>query len=73
MNIDSFSFTTSQTAAAGDITGDGKTDSADAVALQKHLLTIKSLTAEQAAIADLSGDGKLTAVDLTLLKRLILK
>ena len=71
MNLDSFSFKTGK--AAGDITGDGKTDAADAAALQKHLLTIKALTADQAAIADMNGDNKLTAADLALLKRLILK
>ena len=71
MNIDSFKFTTSK--AAGDVDGDGKCAAADAVALQKHLLTQKALTAAQAAAADLNGDGKLTSADLTLLKRLLLK
>jgi len=56
----------------GDVNLDGDVNIADAVALQKHLLTIKALNAEQAAIADLNGDRRLTAVDLTLLKRLLL-
>ena len=70
MNVDSFRFTT--TLKAGDITGDGKTDTSDLTALLNHLLTKKSLTAEQAAIADLNGDKKLTAADLSLLRRLLL-
>ena len=71
MNLDSFSFKTDKT--AGDVNGDGAVTVADAVALQKHLLTIKALTASQAAIADINGDGRLTATDLTLLKRILLK
>ena len=71
MNIDSFSFKTGKI--AGDVNGDGAATVADAVALQKHLLTIKELTAAQAAAADLNGDGKLTATDLALLKRILLK
>ena len=71
INIDSFSFKTGKI--AGDVNGDGAATVADAVALQKHLLTIKELTAAQAAAADLNGDGKLTATDLALLKRLLLK
>lgn len=57
----------------GDINADGKCDSADAVLLQKHLLTIEFLNEEKAKIADLDKNGKLEASDLALLKQNILK
>lgn len=53
---------------AGDINADGKCDRADAVLLQKYLLTTGTLTADQAKIADMNGDNKLTGADLTRLK-----
>jgi len=56
----------------GDVDQNGKTEIADAVLLQKYLLTSGSLTADQAKAADLNADGKLTAVDLTLLKRILI-
>ncbi len=71
MNVDKFRFETS--IVEGDVNGDGKTDHADAAALQKHLLTVRELTAEEAARADINGDGKLTGVDLSLLKQIILR
>lgn len=57
----------------GDINADGKCDSADAVLLQKHLLTIEFLNEEKAKIADLDKNGKLEASDLALLKQNILR
>ena len=54
---------------AGDLNGDGACNSADAVLLQKYLLTTGTLTTDQAQIADMNKDGKLSASDLTLLKR----
>lgn len=56
-------------AVKGDVDQNGKTEIADAVLLQKYLLTSGSLTADQAAAADLNADGKITSADLTLLKR----
>ena len=54
---------------AGDINADGACNSADAVMLQKYLLTTGTLTADQAKIADMNKDNKLTGADLTQLKR----
>lgn len=59
-------------AVKGDVNGDGKCAVDDAVLLQKHLLTIKSLDSTQAARADLDSNSRLTSADLTLLKRLLL-
>ena len=58
-------------AVRGDVNGDGACDLADAVALQKYLIT-DSKTLKSADAADLNGDGKLNGKDLTLLKRIIL-
>ena len=56
----------------GDINGDGACTVADAVMLQKYLLTTGTLTADQAKIADMNEDGRLDGGDLTLLKQHIL-
>ena len=53
----------------GDIDGDGAVRTADAVLLQRFLLTVD---AEIAEAADISGDGRINAADLTLLKRILL-
>ncbi|MBQ8923076.1 MAG: family 43 glycosylhydrolase [Oscillospiraceae bacterium] len=53
----------------GDVNADGTVNGADAVMLQKWLLTEGELTDPQAA--ELTGDGRLNASDLTELKRLI--
>ncbi len=71
MNVDSFTFSTDLM--IGDINQDGEVSVADAVMMQKHILTIKSLTEEQCALADIDGNGKINAVDLTLLKRILLR
>ena len=70
LNLDAFVFESGT--AAGDVNGDGVCNLADLVAVQKHLLTMKTLSADQAAIADLNGDNRITAADLSALKRLIL-
>ena len=57
---------------AGDINKDNKCDLADAVMLQKYLLTTGTLTEEQAKIADMDHDGKLESADLSQLKAAIL-
>ena len=56
----------------GDVNADGTVSLADAVMLQKYLLT-QSSTVSDASAADLDADGKLTARDLTRLKQLLLK
>ena len=60
-------------AANGDLNADGAADKQDVLLLQKHLLTVRELTAEEAPRADINGDGKLTGVDLSLLKQIILR
>lgn len=58
-------------AGAGDVNADGSVTAADAVALQRYLLTAdRSLRDPNAA--DINRDGRLDAADLTLLKRLLL-
>ncbi|MGN0593425.1 MAG: dockerin type I repeat-containing protein, partial [Ruminococcus sp.] len=55
----------------GDINQDGKTTITDAVALQKYLITLKTLTSEQLSLADINGDGRVNTFDLSLLKQLL--
>ncbi|MBR3269136.1 MAG: dockerin type I repeat-containing protein [Oscillospiraceae bacterium] len=55
----------------GDVNDDGAVTVADAVMLQKYLLTEGELTNRKNA--DLNADGKLSAADLTFLKRILLK
>ena len=56
----------------GDLNADGKCSIADAVMLQKYLLTSGTLTADQAKAADINKDQKLDSADLSRLKNLIL-
>lgn len=58
-------------AVRGDVSADGVCDHADAVLLQKYLLTEVSVLPDWRA-GDLDGNGELNAGDLTLLKRLLL-
>lgn len=55
----------------GDVNADGICSVADAVALQKYLLTAQKALANWRA-GDLDGDNVITAKDLTMLKRLLL-
>ncbi|MBQ8921280.1 MAG: RICIN domain-containing protein [Oscillospiraceae bacterium] len=59
-------------AAAGDVNADGQTDRADALALQRYLLTLETALPDPQA-ADVNGDGRLTGEDLTMLKRSLLQ
>jgi hypothetical protein len=52
----------------GDLNSDNTLTMTDAVLLQKHLLTLKDLTAEQLKLADMNSDGKVNIFDLALLK-----
>ena len=56
----------------GDVNADGKCDIADAVLLQKYLLTIETALPDWNA-GDPDGNGKLNAADLTLLKRMLMQ
>ena len=55
---------------AGDVSGDGSINAADAVLLQKMLLTMEPLNREA---ADLNGDQNVNVSDLTVLKRILLQ
>ena len=55
----------------GDLTGDGKVTSADAVLLVRSLSELEQLTDEQLLSADMNGDGKITAADSVALVRLL--
>ena len=54
----------------GDVNADGKCDTADAVLLQKYLLTIETGLPDWKA-GDMDENGTLNTADLTLLKRII--
>ena len=54
-------------AVKGDVNGDGKFGTADAVALCKYLVTEGKL--KDASAADYNSDGVINAADLTLMKR----
>ena len=57
---------------AGDVNADGSFDTADAVLLQKWLLTEKK-NLPNWKTADFSDDNQLNAADLTLMKRTLMK
>ena len=56
----------------GDINADGKCGIADAVLLQKYLLTLETDLPNRKA-GDLDQNGTLNAADLTLMKQLLMK
>ncbi len=56
----------------GDLNGDGKVNSKDIAAMQKHITEAKLLEDEMLVYADLSGDGKVNSRDIALLQRKIL-
>ena len=56
----------------GDLNTDGKCDIADAVLLQKYLLTIETKLPNWKA-GDPDENGTLNAADLTLMKQLLMK
>ncbi len=70
--LNAYPYSYAKSRVTGDLNGDGKCSIADAVLLQKHLLTAENLPQGVFAAADLSGDKKVTAADFTLLKRLVL-
>ena len=56
---------------AGDVNADGTVNSADAVLLQKYLLTEETALPDRIA-ADIDRNGVLSASDLAMLKRILL-
>ena len=55
-----------------DLTGDGTLTCIDAIAMQKYLLGLDTLTKSQRAAADMNLDGRVNAFDAALLKRSLL-
>ncbi len=55
-----------------DVNADGKCDIADAVLLQKYLLTVETVLPDWQT-GDMDENGTLNAIDLTLLKRLLMQ
>ncbi len=55
-----------------DLTGDGVLTCTDAIAMQKYLLGLGSLTKAQRAAADLNMDGRVNAFDYAMMKRSLL-
>ena len=55
----------------GNINQDTSITLLDAVLLQKHLLSLRFLTAEQMQLADINGDGVVNVFDMSLLKTLL--
>ncbi len=59
-------------ATVGDLNGDGATNIADGVILQKYLIGKSNISEEYAKKADLNGDNQLDIFDLVLLKKVII-
>ena len=57
----------------GDITGDGKVDTLDLVALQKYLHKRLAFNDAKYAAADVDGNGEVDVFDLGTMKRMLLK
>ncbi len=55
--------TSSNTRLDGDVTGDGKVNAADALAILRYAVHKTDLTAEQQAVADLNHDNAINAAD----------
>lgn len=58
-----FDYITTELVVKGDVTGNGKLDLYDAIAICKHIMGMTKLTAEQAKVADITGDGKIDLYD----------
>ena len=57
---------------AGDSTGDGKIDSADLLAIRKHLLEVDKLTEFKFEAADVNYDNKIDSADLLIVRKYLL-
>lgn len=57
----------------GDVTGDKKVTVADAVAIQKSLAKMTTLTDVQKKAADVTGDGKVTVADAVKIQKFVAK
>jgi hypothetical protein len=57
----------------GDVSGDGKINSADAVLVMKASLRLITLTSAQETAADVNGDGKVNSADAVLIMKYSLR
>lgn len=58
-----FDYITTVLVVKGDVTGNGKLDLYDAIAICKDIMGIAKLTAEQQKVADITGDGVINLYD----------
>jgi len=56
----------------GDVNGDGKISTLDAVLIQRYILEYEQLTEQQLACADLNSDGRISVADVVLVLRAVL-
>lgn len=68
-----FDYITTALVVKGDVTGNGKLDLYDAIAICKHIMGMTKLTAEQEKVADITGDGVIDLYDAIEIARALLK
>ena len=56
----------------GDLSGDGKINSADILKIRLHLLNTNLLSGAYKEAADINGDGKINSADLLLIRQYLL-
>ena len=56
----------------GDLSGDGKINSADILKIRLHLLNTNPLSGAYKEAADINGDGKINSADLLLIRQYLL-
>ncbi|MCM1298916.1 MAG: dockerin type I repeat-containing protein, partial [[Eubacterium] siraeum] len=66
-----YSYTEGSAQKLGDIDGNGKITSADAMVVLQAVTKIKKLTPEQTAAADVDGNGKITTADVMIILQVV--
>lgn len=57
----------------GDVNGDGKVNTIDALLIQRHVVKLSTLSGNYLAAADINGDGSVNTVDALLIQRYVVK